>query len=396
MPRYISPGVYVEELPAGSRTISGAATSITAFIGRTLRGPENIPVKIQSFSEYEHEFGGLWQGSPVSYAVQHYFNNGGRDALIVRVQNGRDEITDNHISHASLQSDNLGLWALEQADTFNILCIPPLTMTPGADVNSQTRNAAAAYCERRRAVYIIDPLNRWSKASHLSAADGLESADWGLSRNPNTALYFPRIILPDPSQRNRLSEFAPCGAVAGVIARTDIQRGIWKAAAGKAAALKGVTQLTADLTNAENDALNRLGINCLRTFSGPDPVVWGVRTLMGADHLGSEWKYLPVRRLALHIEESLIRGIQWAAFEPNAEPLWTQIRLNLGAFLNDLFRQGALQGEKPSDAYYVRCDSQTTTQNDIDQGVFNIEIGFAPLKPVEFVVLKIQQIAGQT
>ena len=124
-------------------------------------------------------------------------------------------------------------------------------------------------------------------------------------------------------------------------------------------------------------------------------MAWGARSLDGADALASEWKYIPVRRLALYLEESLFRGLQWVVFEPNDEPLWSQIRLNVGAFMHNLFRQGAFQGTSPRDAYFVKCDNETTTQNDINLGIVNVIVGFAPLKPAEFVILKIQQMAGQ-
>ena len=138
-----------------------------------------------------------------------------------------------------------------------------------------------------------------------------------------------------------------------------------------------------------------IAVNCLRSFPVNGRVVWGSRTLVGANQLASEWKYLPVRRTALYIEESLYRGTQWVVFEPNDEPLWSQIRMNVGAFMQDLFRQGAFQGASPREAYFVKCDGETTTQNDIDNGIVNILVGFAPLKPAEFVVIKLQQIAGQ-
>jgi phage tail sheath protein FI len=144
----------------------------------------------------------------------------------------------------------------------------------------------------------------------------------------------------------------------------------------------------------ENGELNPLGINCLRSMPAIGPVVWGSRTLKGDDRLASEWKYIPIRRLALYIEESLYRGTQWVVFEPNDEPLWAQIRLNVGAFMHNLFRQGAFQGSTPREAYFVKCDKETTTQNDRNLGIVNIVIGFAPLKPAEFVIIKIQQIAG--
>ncbi|MEO0877945.1 MAG: phage tail sheath C-terminal domain-containing protein, partial [Bacteroidota bacterium] len=146
--------------------------------------------------------------------------------------------------------------------------------------------------------------------------------------------------------------------------------------------------------NQENGVLNPVGINTLRVF--PNGIVnWGARTMDGANDFGSEWKYIPIRRLALFMEESLYRGLQWVVFEPNDEALWAQIRLNVGAFMNNLFRQGAFQGTKKSDAYFVKCDSETNPQNDVDQGIVNIWIGFAPLKPAEFVILKLQQMAGQ-
>jgi hypothetical protein len=159
--------------------------------------------------------------------------------------------------------------------------------------------------------------------------------------------------------------------------------------------MNGLQGLEVNMNDEENGQLNPLGINCLRSFPVFGRVVWGARTMRGADQLADEYKYVPVRRLALYIEESLYRGTQWVVFEPNDEPLWAQIRLNIGAFMNNLFRQGAFQGKTPQEAYFVKCDKETTTQNDINLGIVNIVVGFAPLKPAEFVVIKIQQMAGQ-
>ena len=181
------------------------------------------------------------------------------------------------------------------------------------------------------------------------------------------------------------------GAIAGVYARTDAFRGVWKAPAGTEAGLSGALGLTVPLTDAENGSINPLGINALRSFRGVGPVVWGARTLRGSDRLADEYKYVPVRRLALFLEESLYRGTQWVVFEPNDEPLWSQIRTSVGAFMQDLFWRGAFQGASPRDAYFVRCDAETTTQYDIDRGIVNIQVGFAPLKPAEFVIIGIQQ-----
>jgi uncharacterized protein len=189
--------------------------------------------------------------------------------------------------------------------------------------------------------------------------------------------------------------FPPSGFVAGIYARTDASRGVWKAPAGSDASLTGAIGLSVVLTDDQNGILNPQAINCIRSFPVYGTVVWGARTLRGNDQIGSEWKYIPVRRLALYIEQSLYRGTQWVVFEPNAEPLWAQIRLNVGAFMQDLFRKGAFQGKSPSEAYFVKCDSETTTQNDINLGIVNILVGFAPLKPAEFVIIQIQQMAGQ-
>jgi phage tail sheath protein FI len=170
---------------------------------------------------------------------------------------------------------------------------------------------------------------------------------------------------------------------------------VWKAPAGIDASITGAAGLRTSLTDLENGTLNIQAIDCLRTFAVYGTVVWGARTLRGNNQVGSEWKYIPVRRLALYIEESLFRGTKWVVFEPNDEPLWAQIRLNVGAFMQGLFRQGALQGRSPREAYFVKCDAETTTQTDRNLGIVNILVGFAPLKPAEFVVIRIQQMAGE-
>ena len=294
------------------------------------------------------------------------------------------------------RNDKTGLYALEKADLFNLLCIPPATRQ--GDTDSGVYQAAMAYCRERRAMLIVDPPHGWGTSPATATAEarnGLSGLGLSGVDARNAALYFPRVVQPDPERDRQLDTFVPCGIIAGVMARTDSQRGVWKAPAGLDAALNGIQGLQVNLTDAENGQLNPLGINCLRAFPVNGRVVWGARTLPGADQLADEYKYVPVRRLALFIEESLYRGTQWVVFEPNDEPLWAQIRLNLGAFMHNLFRQGAFQGKTPREAYFVKCDKETTTQNDINLGIVNILVGFAPLKPAEFVIIKIQQIAGQ-
>jgi uncharacterized protein len=287
------------------------------------------------------------------------------------------------------QNAKEGLYALRKADLFNLLCIPPYLESGDVD-NASLVPAAAQFCEEHRAMLLLDPPTSWAnKDAAKSKLDDLGT------RSANAAVFFPRLSQPDPLRDGQFSTFAPCGAVAGVFARTDTNRGVWKAPAGLEATLVGVPKLSVSLTDPENGELNPLGVNCLRAMPAAGRVVWGARTLQGDDRLASEWKYIPVRRTALFIEESLYRGTQWVVFEPNDEPLWAQIRLNLGAFMHNLFRAGAFQGKTPQEAYFVKCDKETTTQNDINLGVVNIVVGFAPLKPAEFVIISIQQIAGQ-
>jgi phage tail sheath protein FI len=540
MPAALSyPGIYVEEIKSSVRTITGVATSIAAFVGRTDRGEVENPTPVFSFGEFESQFGGLSPDMTLGYAVRDFFVNGGSQALVVRLTNthppaapgpaaavgpaappavppaeaavitlgagaGKSLILEasspgewgnnvyvaidyatrdktsttlfnltaleqvngvvkarevflnlsvdpkdpryvtNVLSQQSslvrvqakqvgllprpdevgpsnpkskdpvkgtsgaggadlaesdflgsvgetFEADKKGLYALSKADLFNLLCIPPLTS--GSTLSTTLTTAAVQLCEARRALMIVDSPDGWnSTGAAVKAAQDL-SASVG-TRSSNAAIFFPRLRMPDPLRENQIREFVACGAVAGVYARTDAQRGVWKAPAGIDANLVGVSQLTVPLNDGENGLLNPLGVNCLRPFPVIGRVVWGARTMAGADVLADDYKYVPVRRLALYIEESLYRGTKWIVFEPNDEPLWSQIRLNIGAFMHSLFRQGAFQGSTPKDAYFVKCDGESTTQNDINLGIVNIIVGFAPLKPAEFVVLKLQQISA--
>ena len=295
---------------------------------------------------------------------------------------------------AVADANDRGIYALRKADLFNILCLPRAAAI-AAEANGDTQmrqivEKAIAFCESRRAFMLVDIPE--------TINDVAEIKDWldthGNFRSRNSALFFPRLKIADPANDYRLDSFAPSGTMAGIFARTDSDRGVWKAPAGIEATLRGVDDVDYKLTDAENGVLNPLAINCVRTFPVYGMVSWGARTLDGADQKGSEWKYIPVRRLALMLEESLFRGTKWVVFEPNDEPLWAKIRLNIGAYMMSLFRQGAFQGTNPKDAFFVKCDAETTTQDDRNKGIVNIEVGFAPLKPAEFVVIKIQQIPG--
>ena len=280
-----------------------------------------------------------------------------------------------------------GIYALRDVELFNMMSIPLTAGLADAEAKSVIQ-AGIGLCASRRAFYLVDV-----DPARTLANVGEWVSDLGASKN--AAVFFPRIMAADPLADFRVRAMPASGAIAGVYARTDGERGVWKAPAGLDAGVRGARGLSSVLTDGENGILNQLGINCLRTFPVYGTVVWGARTLEGADQRASEWKYVPVRRLALMIEESLYRGTQWAVFEGNGEALWSQIRLNAGAFMHNLFRQGAFKGPSAREAYFVKCDKETTTQNDIDLGVVNILVGFAPLKPAEFVIIKLQQMAGQ-
>lgn len=518
------PGVYIHEVPSMVRTITGVPTSIAAFAGWAPRGPDDRPVHITSYTDYERVFGGLHAKSPMSYAVYQFYLNGGSEAEIVRLPGdgaraakidlgdgvelraastggtgnklrarvdyqtkdpgseafynltvrdtgtgaeehylnvtvdeaedpggarridnvlaasrlvvwaGTDEgLTKRPEAHATPEgpgadpfaepeegedatyaqaeggrdggheltvADYLpaggfvgkaGIYRLLKIDIFNMLCLPGVTDLADPE---PVLDAALAFCGDQRAMLLVDPPSGWTDVSAVADQQTSNSPFLSGEAAKNAAVYFPNVLAADPLA-DTVRAFPPSGVMAGVWARTDVQRGVWKAPAGTEASLGGVSGFQVPMTDLENGRLNPLGINCLRSFPVIGPVAWGARTMRGADRLADQWKYLPVRRLALFLEESLFRGTQWVVFEPNDEPLWAQIRLNVGAFMSTLFRQGAFQGRTPREAYLVKCDAENNPQNDIDRGIVNILVGFAPLKPAEFVIVHIQQLAGQ-
>lgn len=277
------------------------------------------------------------------------------------------------------------LAALDGVDLFNVLCVPGVS-------DPTVLAEAAALCEKRRAFLVVDPPVTTDTPVVLETL--INGTD--LPKSNYAAVYWPWLVITDPLRPGQTRAVPPSGTIAGVYARTDARRGVWKAPAGVEATMIGVRDLAYLLTDAENDGLNRRGANSVRILPSAGPVVWGARTLRGADELADEYKYVPVRRTALFIEESIYRGIKWAVFEPNDEPLWSQLRLSIGTFMDTLFRQGAFQGTTQREAYFVKVGRETTTQADIDQGVVNIVLGFAPLKPAEFVVIAIRQPTSES
>jgi uncharacterized protein len=366
-----SSGGSVQEVASGVQPIAGVPTGNTAFVGETARGSGGKPGHIQSFADFERAFGGLAVKLELGYAVQQFFLNGGTDAWVVGMAAG-----------ASAAQWMAGLRTLETVDLFNLLVLPGVA-------DAAVLAAAVDTCRRRRAFLLVDAPVAATTPTLMTQA--VQSG--ALPKTSQAATFFPWIKIADPLGPTKVRSSPPGGTIAGLMARIDATRGVWKAPAGREAGLKGVLGLTYVPTNADGDQLSPIGVNILRVFPGTaGTVAWGARTLEGGSD--PEWRYIPVRRLGLFIEESLNRGLGWVVFEPNGTALWAQIRVSVEAFLFDLWKRAAFQGAKPAEAYLVKCDADTTTQNDIAAGVVNIVVGFAPLKPAEFIILRIQQKAG--
>lgn len=330
--------------------------------------------------------GGVDIGGDFVRNVRHYsLGTAGAGGFQVNGVAGND-------GHAPQISDYTNAFSVinKEVDLFNLLILPG-DAGHVASTTAGIYGAASVFCQERRAFLLMDPPIAWVRAQvATNPTTGVNSLRVGLVKD-HSAVFYPRVTIKE----NGLDvNVGPSGAIAGLIARIDASRGVWKAPAGTEADLRGVYGLEYRFSDGENGVLNRHAINAIRIF--PNGIVnWGARTMAGDDDFASEWKYISVRRTALFIEESLYRGLKWVVFEPNDEPLWSQIRLNVGAFMHDLFRQGAFQGKTRQEAYFVKCDAETTTQNDINLGRVNIWVGFAPLKPAEFVILYLQQMTGQ-
>lgn len=516
------PGVYVQEIGAPPPDV-GVTTSLAAFIGRAPMGPVDTPVTVNSWGDYHRVFGGLDGDSSMSYQVNAFFENGGGQAMCVRLfeppaggdtdgfaslplgptaegeteplvltavspgswgdrlsatvdatgvtaevarelgvsdpaslfnltvaceapngavrserfanvtldpaypalllrnvlaeqsqlvtwrsggavavgasgkgQGGRDSAPLSIDAWLGDPVGKTGLYALDRTPGFNILCIPPDDID--GDTPPVVYQGAAEYCVMRNAMLIIDPPTRWQADYARGELRAVSPADLGafsVEAERSSAVYFPGVQAADPLRDGRVRTFPNSGYMAGVWAQTDVQSGVWKAPAGLNAALNGVVGLPAVLTDAENGVLNPLGVNCLRTFPIGGTVIWGARTLHGADVLGDPYAYIPVRRLMLYLTEWTLQNTRWAVFEPNDEVLWAGLRSQVSAFMNDLWKQGALFGSASNQAWFVTCDATTTSPADIEAGRVNIQIGFAPTRPAEFVILNLQQRAGQ-
>ena len=518
-----NPGVYIQELPNPLRSIVGVPTAVAAFYGQAPQGRVDYPYQVNSWADYENEFGGLDSAYPLSYAVYLFFVNGGSTALVVRYNDpgvhtaaaqlspdialnasssgdwgtqlsaevdyknlldpqvnlfnltitqkrGSTVVAQEVYQGASLTKGNprylptllnasrlvtpaagngwtqkpaetqdlafampaaaggggaagggaagggaagggaaaggggtggpvpslgdpaekTGIYALLKADIFNILCLP---VDPLTTYDAQTLSTAAEFCKTYRAMLIVDPPVAWTDSPPPLQFPLITGSPAISPASENAAVYYPNLVLRDGT--GATFNVGPCGAVAGVWAATDNNRGVWKAPAGTAATINGITGFTAQVDDGESGILNPLAVNGLRTLPVVGGALWGARTTVGADQNPSQWKYIPVRRVALYIEESLRRGMQWAVFEPNAEPLWASLRLDVTTFMQGLFRQGAFAGTTAAQAYLVQCDASNNPPDQVALGIVNVLVGFAPLYPAEFVIISIQQQAGQ-
>jgi phage tail sheath protein FI len=500
MPQYLSPGVYVEEVEAGSRPIEGVGTAVAAFVGLAARGPFNQPTLVTNWSQFVQTFGDFLDGSYLAHAVYGYFLNGGGACYVVRIgangpapsargelplgrekgtpyrvvalepgpagndvtvevqeasEPGEDlfkllvsragrveEVFDNVTTKRGKQNvatvvkqqsrliqleeisgaqavepapqartsltgggasvpvrvsaddyvgnaaDRTGFAGLEAVDAVTMLAVPDLMAAyqHGAidlEAVQAVQLAMIAHCELMSdRVAILDP---------PPGLNAQQVREWRLDKarydSRYATLYWPWIKVFDPLQGQGVF-VPPAGHMAGVWARSDDTRGVHKAPANEV--VRGAIDLELLITKGEHDQLNPQGINCIRAFPGRGIRVWGARTLSS----DPAWRYLNVRRLFNYIEESILEGTQWVVFEPNDMALWERVKRTINAFLVRVWRDGALFGATPQEAFYVKCDAETNPAEVIDAGQLVVEIGIAPVKPAEFVIFRIAQFSG--
>ena len=376
MAEYSYPGVYVEEIGA-PREIAGVPTGTTAFVGFASTGPIDHPTIVASVADYEATFGTISAAQKLSLSVRDFFLNGGGKAVIVRADaDGRHGRADALIGKAKVKT---GLYALARMEErVGLLVVPDAAYLREKDA-AQVTQTAASFAEAHGVFHIADIPGAVAGKGHDAAVRWSKT----IARSRNMAIYHPWVGGP----KNANTARPPSGVAAGIYARIDQAHGVWKAPAGQAAAAMGVTSLVQTVTPADAEMLRSAGINAIRKIAGAGIVLWGAGTFAAASD--SEWKYVNIRRFLLFLERSIEEGLSWAVFEPNGETLWAEIRLEISAFLHTAWRGGALQGVTPKDAYFVRCDATTMTQDDIENGRIIASVGVAPLKPAEFVIIRI-------
>jgi uncharacterized protein len=411
MPQYLTPGVYVEEVESGSKPIEAGATNVVGFLGVAEKGPVNEPTLVTNWSHYTRVFGGFHTGGWLAHGVSQFFLNGGTKCYINNLAKGEggdavdaakgdakgdaaqpkpekekkkpagdvviknpDNMTTLVIGKDNGPGKRTGLFAFDPITDISIVCAPGVTDPAATD-------AILTHCERNRfRVAVLDAPETISK--------GIDSIPMPRDSTMG-AYYFPWIKMYDTELEQPV--FAPpSGGVAGVYGRVDKLRGVHKAPANEI--FNGAIGVKYPLSDAEQEFLNPKGINCIREFMGRGIRVWGARTFSS----NSEWRYVNVRRLFCMVEKAIQDGTNWVVFEPNTRALWKNIVRNITAFLLRLWKDGALFGDTPEEAFFVRCDDELNPPDSIDAGYVICQVGFAPAKPAEFVIFKVsQKILGE-
>jgi hypothetical protein len=394
---YLSPGVYVEEVDRGAKPIEAVGTNTVGFLGESGRGPVNEAVLVTNWSQFVKTFGDFGQCSThLAHGVYGFFNNGGSRCFVVNVGAPAEE---GNVAPAKIDAkegeksapkpapagkmdrdglfigkDNgpgarTGLKCFEEIDEIAIVAAPGV-------ISPAVQDAILSHCETRKDRFAI--------------LDSPETIQGGVDRLPRPrdskygAYYFPWIQVYDPEKGNIY--VPPSGHVAGIYSRVDSERGVHKAPANEI--VRGALGLRYNISKGEQDLLNPKGINCIRTMQGGGIRVWGARTLSS----DSSWRYINVRRLFIMVETSIERATQWVVFEPNDHRLWKRVTRTISSFLSLLWRNGALMGETPEKAFFVKCDAETNPPEVVDAGQLIVEIGLAPVKPAEFVIFRIGQM----
>ncbi len=402
MPQYLTPGVYVEEVSSGSKPLEAGATNVVGFLGVAEKGPVNEATLVTNWTQYTKTFGGMHKNGWLSHSVYQFFQNGGTKCYINNLmeipaqkaagkESEKDQTKDAKAKPETVEEPFIvknpdgitkliigkdegpgkrsGLCAFDEIGDISIVCAPGVTEPAAQD-------AILSHCEKNR--------------FRVAVLDAPETLEKGIDTMPMPrdstmgAYYFPWVKMYDPD--NDTDVYAPpCGGIAGVYGRVDSTRGVFKAPANEI--FRGATGLKYNLTDAEQELLNPKGINCIREFDGRGIRVWGARTFSS----DPEWKYINIRRLFCMVEKAIQDGTNWVVFEPNTRSLWKQIVRNLTAFCLRLWKEGALFGDSPEEAFFVRCDDELNPPESIDAGYVVCEVGIAPAKPAEFVVFRVSQ-----
>ena len=392
---YLSPGVYVEEVDRGSKPIEAVGTNTVGFLGESAKGPLNESVLITNWSQFVKTFGDFKDCSEhLAHAVYGFFNNGGSRCFVVNVGaptdahkevkaqgekkddkapvaatpgGGRDAL---YIGRDGGPGARTGLKSFDEVDEIAIVAAP-------GQVSAAVQDALLSHCETRKDRFAI-----------LDSPETITGGDDKLPKPRDSkygAYYFPWIQVYDPDKGNIF--VPPSGHIAGVYSRTDSERGVHKAPANEI--VRGALGLKYNVSKGEQDLLNPKGINAIRFMNGGIRI-WGARTLSS----DPSWRYINVRRLFIMVESSIERQTQWVVFEPNDHRLWKRVQRTISSFLTLLWRNGALMGVSPEQAFYVKCDEETNPPEVIDAGQLVVEIGLAPVKPAEFVIFRIGQMAS--